>query len=235
MLPVAILAGGLATRLYPLTQRVPKSLLNIAGRPFIFHQLEMLRNQGVDRVVLCVGHLGEEIRAVVGDGRAAGLGIDYSFDGSELLGTGGALKPALPLLGDEFFVLNGDSYLPCSLAQIQSAYAAAQRPALMTVLCNNNRWQKSNVLFRNGELVEYGKHSPRPDMSHIDFGISVLSRGVFLKYKELKVIDLADIFQELSKSGQLAALEVAERFYEIGSPQGIRDTEEFLSRKLGNV
>jgi NDP-sugar pyrophosphorylase family protein len=235
MLPVAILAGGLATRLRPMTDCVPKALLSIAGRPFILHQLELLKNQGVDRVVLCVGHLGDQVKAVVGDGRALGLTINYSFDGSELLGTGGALKQALPLLGDTFFVLNGDSYLPCSFALIQSAYEAARRPALMTVLRNDNRWDKSNVLFRNGELIEYDKRSRQLDMSHIDFGLYVLSSGVFLKYGESAVIDLADICRELSKSGQLAALEVSERFYEIGSPQGIRDTEEFLSRQLVNA
>jgi MurNAc alpha-1-phosphate uridylyltransferase len=235
MLPVAILAGGLATRLRPATDRVPKALLGIAGRPFIFHQLELLKYQGIDRVVLCVGHLGASVRAAVGDGRTLGLAVDYSFDGSELLGTGGALKQALPLLGAEFFVLNGDSYLPCSFARIQSAYEAARRPALMTVLRNDNRWDKSNVLFKNGELIEYDKKSPRPEMSHIDFGLSVLSRDVFSRYAESKVIDLADICRDLSKSGQLAAIEVSERFYEIGSPQGIRDTEAYLSRRLVNA
>ena len=235
MLPVAILAGGLATRLRPMTDSVPKALLSIAGRPFILHQLRLLKNQGIDRVVLCVGHLGEQVRAAVGDGRTLGLAIDYSFDGGELLGTGGALKQALPLLGDEFFVLNGDSYLPCSFAPVQSAYEAAQRPALMTVLRNDNRWDKSNVLFRNGELIEYDKKSPRLDMSHIDFGLYVLSSDVFLTYDESRVIDLADICQELSKTRQLAALEVSERFYEVGSPRGIRDTEEYLSRQLVNA
>src|SRR6202051_4538585 len=126
MLPVAILAGGLASRLRPMTDRVPKALLSIAGRPFIFHQLGLLKNQGIDRVVLCVGHLGEQVKALVGDGRDFGLVIQYSFDGNELLGTGGALKKALPLLGDDFFVLNGDSYLPCSFARIQSAYESAR-------------------------------------------------------------------------------------------------------------
>jgi NDP-sugar pyrophosphorylase family protein len=235
MLPVAILAGGLATRLRPMTDRIPKSLLRIAGRPFIFHQLELLKNQGIDRVVLCVGHLGDQVKAAVGDGRTLGLAIDYSFDGSELLGTGGALKRALSLLGDSFYVLHGDSYLPCSFAPIQSAYEAARRPALMTVLRNDNRWDKSNVLFRNGELIIYDKQSPRLDMSHIDFGLYVLSRDVFLTYGESKVIDLADVCHELSKNGQLAAAEVSERFYEIGSPQGIRDTEEFLSRQLAHA
>jgi N-acetyl-alpha-D-muramate 1-phosphate uridylyltransferase len=235
MLAVAILAGGLATRLRPLTDRVPKSLLEIAGRPFIFHQLEMLRNEGVDRVVLCVGHLGEQIRAVVGDGRTHGIAIDYSFDGNELLGTGGALRRALPVLGAAFFVLNGDSYLRCPLARIQSAFEASGRPALMTVLRNDNRWERSNVLYRNGEIIEYDKHSPRADMAHVDFGLSVLSSAVFAPYAAAKVIDLADICQDLSRSGLLAAFEVMERFYEIGSLQGIADTEEFLSRKRDNV
>jgi NDP-sugar pyrophosphorylase family protein len=214
-----------------MTDRVPKALLSIAGRPFIFHQLELLKNQGIDRVVLCVGHLGDQVKAAVGNGRAFGLAINYSCDGSELLGTGGALKQALSLLGNEFFVLNGDSYLPCSFARVQSGYQAARRPALMTVLRNDNRWDRSNVLFRNGKLIEYDKKFRHLDMSHIDFGLYVLSSDVFSKYRELKVIDLGDICHDLSKNGQLAAVEVSERFYEIGSPQGIRDTEEFLSRQ----
>jgi MurNAc alpha-1-phosphate uridylyltransferase len=234
MLPVAILAGGLATRLRPMTDRVPKSLLGVAGRPFIFHQLELLKNQGVDRVVLCIGHFGDQIMAAVGDGRAFGLAVSYSFDGRELLGTGGALKKALPLLGDTFFVLFGDSYVPCLFAPIQSAYDAAQRPALMTVLRNENRWDKSNVLYINGELIAYDKQSPRPDMSHIDFGLYILSRNVFSAFAEHR-IDLADICRELSKNRQLAAFEVSGRFYEVGSPRGIRDTEEFLSRRSLNI
>jgi N-acetyl-alpha-D-muramate 1-phosphate uridylyltransferase len=231
MLPVAILAGGLASRLHPISARVPKSLLPIAGRPFILHQLELLKSNGIERVVLCVGHLAGQIHAVVGDGRKFGLAVDYSFDGSPLLGTGGALKQALPLLGDEFLVVNGDSYVPCAFARIQSAYFAAGLPALMAVLRNDNRWDKSNVLLRNGELIEYDKRSWRLGMSHIDFGVTVLSRGIFARYGASKVIDLADVCRDLSLNGQLAAFEVTERFYEIGSLQGIADTEEFLSRK----
>ena len=232
MLPVAILAGGLATRLRPLTDRTPKSLLNVAGRPFIFHQLDMLRKQGIERVVLCVGYLGEQIRAAVSAVATPGLAVSYSFDGGELLGTGGALKQALPLLGDEFFVLNGDSYLPCSLAAVQTAYRAAGRPALMTVLRNDNQWDRSNVLFRNGRLLAYDKRAPRSDMSHIDFGLSVLSSAVFTRYEHRSIIDLADVFRDLSQRGELAALEVSQRFHEIGSPQGLRETEEFLTRGL---
>jgi MurNAc alpha-1-phosphate uridylyltransferase len=229
LLPVAILAGGLATRLRPLTAHVPKSLLPVAGQPFIFHQLEMLRSQGVERVVLCVGHLGDQVRSTVGDGAMPGLTLSYSFDGNELLGTGGALQRALPLLGDEFFVLNGDSYLPCSLAAIQRAYQAAHRPALMTVLCNDNQGDRSNVLFRDGELLAYDKHAPLSNMRHVDFGLSVLSRTVFAPYREERVIDLASILRDLARSGQLAGFEVTGRFYEIGSMQGLKDTEEYLS------
>ncbi len=231
MLPAAILAGGLATRLRPLTDRTPKALLDVAGRPFIFHQLEFLRRQGIERVVLCVGHLGQQIRDAVGDGRASGLSIQYSCDGPLLLGTGGALRRALRLLGDEFFVLNGDSYTPCALSRVQAAFEAARRPALMTILRNDNRWDRSNVLVKKGELIEYDKDSVRPDMCHIDFGVSVFSRDVFERLDESAVADLAAINRQLSLRGQLAAFEVAERFYEIGSLQGLRETEAFLRRK----
>ncbi|MDB6107881.1 MAG: nucleotidyl transferase [Gammaproteobacteria bacterium] len=231
MLPVAILAGGLATRVQPLTARTPKSLLPIAGRPFLFHQLDLLRQEGVSRVVLCVGHLGEQIEAAAGDGRQFGLAIAYSFDGDRLLGTGGALVRALPLLGDDFFVMQGDSYLPCSFARLQSSYFAGQQPALMAILRNDNRWDRSNVLFKDGRLIEYDKHSQRSDLSHIDFGVSVFSRKALSGFAEDCVIDLADICRQLSLSGRLAAYEVSQRFYEIGSPQGIADTELYLSQR----
>jgi len=228
MLPVAILAGGRATRLQQLTERVPKSLLPVAGRPFLFHQLALLRSRGVRRVVLCVGHLGEQIRAAVGDGRGFGLAVSYSFDGATLLGTGGALKRALPLLGREFFVLYGDAYLPCSLTRIESAYFTAGRPALMAVLRNENRWDRSNVVFADGAVVAYDKHSSRDDMLHVDFGISVLSEGVLRDYSDADVFDLSDLCRDLAARGHLAALEMSERFFEIGSLAGMRDTEEYL-------
>src|SRR5580692_3622134 len=235
MFPVAILAGGLATRIHPMTQNLPKALLSIAGKPFIFHQLELLRKQGADRVVLCVGHLAEQVVAAVGNGRQFGLAIQYSFDGRELLGTGGALMQALPLLGESFFVLNGDSYLRCSLVEIQTAFERAGRPALMTVLRNDGRWDRSNVVFRNGEVIEYDKTRWRSDMTHIDFGISVLSSSVFSRYGEPRAFDLADICRDLARIGQLAAVEVSDRFYEVGSVQGIQDTEAYLSDQLVNT
>ena len=231
MLPVAILAGGLATRLYPISALVPKALMSVAGRPFIFHQLELLKAQRIERIVLCVGHLGEQVRATVGDGEALGMSISYSFDGTPLLGTAGAIKQALPLLGEHFFVLYGDAYLPCSFGAIQAAYEASGRPALMTVIRNENRWDRSNAIFDGDTVLEYDKQSARRDLTHIDFGVSVLSSAVFEPYAGQRRLDLADICRALSRQGRLAGFEVSQRFYEIGSLQGMRETDAYLSQR----
>jgi N-acetyl-alpha-D-muramate 1-phosphate uridylyltransferase len=228
MLPVAILAGGLATRLRPATEKVPKAVLPIAGRPFIHWQLGLLAQQGVTEVVLCAGHLGQQIQAAVGDGSSFGMTVRYSFDGDTLLGTGGALKRALPMLGAAFFVLYGDSYLRCSFAAAQTAYEASAARGLMTVFRNEDRWEKSNVLLRNGRVVEYDKHSPRPGMRHIDYGLSILSVQALQRSPASAAFDLADLYRELALRGELAALTVSERFYEIGSITGIEATEHYL-------
>ncbi|HEX4242324.1 MAG TPA: sugar phosphate nucleotidyltransferase [Steroidobacteraceae bacterium] len=229
MLPVAILSGGLATRLRPMTDRVPKALIPVAGRPFVFHQLDLLKRQGVEHIVLCVGHLGEQIRSAVGDGAALSLDIAYSFDGDTLLGTGGAIKRALPLLGRRFLVLNGDSYLHCPLEAIADRFCVSPSPALMTVLRNDDRWQASNVLLRAGELIAYDKRRRRDGMAHVDFGLLGLSAGIFARYPAGEALDLADICRDLSASRELEAFEVTERFYEVGSREGLRDTEALLA------
>lgn len=231
MLPVAILAGGLATRLHPITQTIPKALIAVAGQPFISRQLKYLRLQGVHRVVLCIGYLGEMIQEVVGDGADFGLDVSYSHDGPALLGTGGALKQALSLLGHDFFVLYGDSFLPVAFAPIEKAFLDSHKPALMTVLENGDRWDKSNVLFRRGELVEYNKHQPRPEMTYIDYGLAVLSKPVLEHYPDGRAFDLAEIYHALSLKGQLAGYEVNERFYEIGSHHGLKETETYFLKK----
>jgi len=231
MMPVAILAGGLATRLRPITEKIPKSLVEISGRPFIFWQLEMLRDQGIKKVVLCVGHYGAQIQTAIDGAADVGIEVMYSFDGPVLLGTGGALRRALPMLGDRFFVLYGDSYLTCSFAAVQKRFEDSAAPALMTVLRNDDRWDKSNVVFQGGKLIEYNKRSPRAEMAHIDYGLGILSREVFAHAPVDTAFDLADIYQELSLQGRLAGFEVDERFYEIGSPQGIKETERYLSTK----
>lgn len=228
---VAILAGGLATRLRPITETIPKALVDVAGKPFIARQLEYLGMQGVRNVVLCVGYLGEMIQEVIGVGERYDLQIIYSFDGPKLLGTGGALKMALPFLGDQFFMLYGDSYLPVNFRQVQAAYARSGQPALMTVMKNEDRWDRSNVLFDNDQLVEYNKRVPRPEMTHIDYGLGILSASVFDPYPADIPFDLADVYQDLSVKGQLAGLEVHERFYEIGSHSGLKEAEEYFLTK----
>lgn len=231
MLPVAILAGGLATRLHPITQTIPKALIVVAGQPFISRQLKYLRLQGVQRVVLCIGYLGEMIQEVVGDGADFGLDVSYSPDGPALLGTGGALRQALPLLGHEFFVLYGDSFLPVTFAPIEKAFLDSHKLALMTVLENGDRWDKSNVLLHKGKLVEYNKRQPRPEMTYIDYGLAVLSNPVLEHYPAGRAFDLAEVYHALSLKGQLAAYEVNERFYEIGSHDGLKETETYFLKK----
>ena len=229
MLPVAILAGGLATRLRPLTETVPKSLIDIAGEPFLAHQLRLLSSRGITRVVLCLGFLGEAVREYAEDGRRFGVKIDYSFDGPRLLGTGGAIRRALGLLGEAFFVLYGDSYLPCDYRDVERAFFAAGRPGLMTVFRNEGRWDASNVEFSDGCIVRYDKVNRSPDMRHIDYGLGVVRSGVFEAIADDHVHDLAAIYQGLLRRGQLAGHEVHERFYEIGSRAGIQELEAYLS------
>ena len=230
LLPVAILSGGLATRLRPVTEKIPKSLVQVAGKPFVAWQLEYLRSQGANQVVLCVGYLGEQLQAVVGDGSAYGLRVCYSWDGPKLLGTGGALRRAVPLLGDRFFVFYGDSYLPIDFQAVQQGFLHFRKLALMTILENHDRWDKSNVIFRQGSIVEYNKHNSRTEMKHIDYGLGILSASVLLNRPADTPFDLADIYHDLSIRGELAGFEVFQRFYEIGSQVGLQETDAFLTK-----
>jgi len=231
LLTVAILAGGLATRLQPLTEKVPKALLELQGEPFALHQLRLLKSNGIRRVVFCVGHLGELIQRAVGDGNALGLQVDYSFDGPALLGTAGAIRNALPKLGDSFFVMYGDSYLPCDYAAIARAFEAADVLGMMTVFRNEGKWDTSNVEFEAGTLVAYSKTNRNPRMRYIDYGLGVFRADAFCGLPAAKACDLADLYADLLRREQLAAFEVRERFYEIGSPEGLRETSEFLTSR----
>jgi MurNAc alpha-1-phosphate uridylyltransferase len=228
MFPVAILAGGLATRLRPITETIPKALIEVAGKPFIVRQLSYLREQGISEVVLCIGYLGDMVREVVGSGASFGLEVSYSEDGPNLLGTGGALTNALHLLGDQFFVLYGDSFLPVSFSAVQDAYEQSGRPALMTIFKNQNQWDKSNVLFVDGQLLKYNKRTPQVEMSYIDYGLGVISASLLMQRPIGQPFDLADVYQFLSLQGRLAGLEVNERFYEIGSHTGLKEAEEYF-------
>jgi NDP-sugar pyrophosphorylase family protein len=228
-LPVVILAGGLATRLRPITEKIPKALVEVAGRPFLAHQLALLRSNQVTEVILCVGYLGEMIQETFGDGSEHGLRIRYSYDGPELLGTGGAIRKAVSLLPQSFFVLYGDSYLPIDYQAVAQAYAKSGQPALMTVFANQDAWDKSNVWFEHGEIRLYSKKRRLPDMRYIDYGLSVCSRALFEGDSVDPAFDLAALFERLSEKHQLAGFKVHHRFYEIGSHQGLQELDRILS------
>ena len=225
---LALLAGGLATRLLPLTAATPKSLIPVAGEPFLAHQLRHLAAEGIREVVLCCGHLGDQIEAFAGDGRPFGLSIVYSRDGDCPLGTGGALRAALPHLGPHFLVMYGDSWLTEPIRPVWNAFLRSGRPALMTVFPNRNRWGASNVEFRQGAVLRYDKLQPSPSMTHIDYGLEALDASVFELCPQPR-FDLASLFSVLVARSQLAGYETAGRFYEIGSLDGLRETESVLT------
>jgi MurNAc alpha-1-phosphate uridylyltransferase len=230
MLPVAILAGGLATRLRPLTETIPKAMVQVNGEPFAFHQLRLLQRHGIDRVVYCVGYRGEQVADAVGDGSRFGLQVRYSFDGPVLAGTAGALKIARPLLGPDFFVLYGDSFLDCDYLVVERAYRQAGKAALMAVFRNDGRWDTSNVEFADGRIIEHSKAHRTERMRHIDYGLGVLSAGVLDALPTDGPADLAALYERLAASGDLAAFEVSERFYEVGSFGGLVQFEDYLKK-----
>ncbi|HEX2549793.1 MAG TPA: sugar phosphate nucleotidyltransferase [Gammaproteobacteria bacterium] len=228
--PVVILAGGLATRLRPITEKIPKSLIPINGEPFIAHQLRLLAKNQFKEVVMCIGFLGEQIVDFVGDGQQYGLSVHYAFDGPELLGTAGAIKKILPDLSETFYVLYGDSYLPCPYVAAEKSFLATDKTALMTVFRNLNAWDASNVLFENNHILNYDKVNRTPNMQHIDYGLGIFQKKAFDHIPTDTFYDLALLYQDILKQNQLAAFEIQERFYEVGSHSGIQELENFLSK-----
>jgi NDP-sugar pyrophosphorylase family protein len=233
--PVAILAGGVARRLRPITAAIPKALVQVAGKPFLLHQLRILRNAGIRKVVLCVGYRGEMIEQEFGNGSAIGMELKYSFDGPELLGTGGALKKALPLLGQRFLILYGDSYLPIDYGEAAAAFVASGKSGLMTVFRNDGRWDRSNVWFENGVIRGYDKKRLTPRMKYIDYGLGVLQAEALLRWPNDGAFDLAEVYADLIADNQMAGLEVDSRFFEVGSPEGLAELDAMLtSRQLSS-
>lgn len=227
---IAILAGGLATRLRPITEKIPKSLIDINGKPFLWHQIKLLKKQGIDHLVICTGYLGELIEEYFGSGKDFGVNIEYSHDGKTLLGTGGALKKALPLLGDEFFVMYGDSYLEADYREIYSFYEnnKENRSGLMTVYKNKDAFDKSNVVFKNKEIVVYDKKNKHEEMLYIDWGLGIFNKAAFEKFSQQDTFDLAELYRDLVQKKALLGYEVKNRFFEIGSVSGIEELREKL-------
>ncbi len=231
-----ILAGGLATRMRPLTESIPKTLLEVAGRPFADHQLAWLASQGIESVVYCIGHLGDQVVEHVGDGRRFGVRIDYVDEGEDLMGTAGALRKAdeQGVLDRDFFTLYGDSYLTVDLLAVASTYRRVGTGALMTVLpVSAVPGEQANALPAGDRVKAYDKR-PSADaaakLTHIDYGLGVFSRETIRALVPLgRVVDLADVQHQLANANRLTAYEVGERFHEIGSPDGLRSLNDLLS------
>jgi NDP-sugar pyrophosphorylase family protein len=228
MLPVVVLAGGLATRMQSFTGNIPKAMIDVAGKPFIHWQLLMLKNQGINNVILCIGHLGEMIEKYAGNGAAFGLNLTYSYDGDKLLGTGGAIKKIEEYLPEAFFILYGDSYLDIPYAPVEKAFRASGKTGLMTVYENKDMYDVSNVIFQDGELVSYCKRNKTDLMHHIDYGLGILCKDAFVDFPKYEFLDLADVYEKLANEKQLAGYEVFTRFHEIGSPEGLQELREKL-------
>ncbi len=218
----------MATRLRPITAKIPKLLVEVAGEPFFSHQIRLLKAAGLTKIVLCVGYLGEMIVDLYGDGAKWGVQIDYAFDGPKLLGTGGALIAALPKLGDAFYVLYGDSYLPVDYRAVGDFFLRSGQLGLMTVYENHGRYDTSNVEFSDGEIRHYDKKIKTPAMHHIDYGLGLFRAAAFDGFPRDAVVDLAEVQKSLVARRQLAGYEIKQRFYEIGSHEGLQELDTLL-------
>lgn len=218
-----ILAGGLGTRLWPITRTLPKAMVPVCGRPFLEYSLECLSNGGVDDVVICLGHLGHLIEQQLGDGRRFGIQIRYGYERERLLGTAGAVKNVEAMLRDVFFVVNGDTYPMVDFPQVMQHFQSDDRLGLMVVFKNDNRWDRSNVILDGSFVRVYDKQQALPGMVCIDFGVSVLRREAFSHIPVGARADMSAVYHTLIKQRQLLAYETDQRFYEIGSPEGLRE------------
>jgi MurNAc alpha-1-phosphate uridylyltransferase len=228
MYPVAVLAGGRGTRIARVSKGLPKILLPVAGRPFLDFKLASLAEQGVERVVLLLGHGSEQVLARLGEGPTFGLEVIPSVDGPSLLGTGGALRRALPYLGDRFWVTYGDSYLRAPMAAAECVFERGRFAGLMTVLRNCDAWDRSNVRVDNGLVAEYVKGAPAGTYEYIDYGLLILTAAAFRGVPDGASFGLEDVLRPLVMGGRLVAFEVTERFYEIGTPESYEETGRFL-------
>ncbi len=227
--PVVILAGGMATRLRPITEKIPKALVKVGRQPFIVQQLRLLHSHGIRQVIISAWYRGEMIRETIGDGKEFGLSIKYVFDGETPLGTGGAIRQALGFLNGPFFVLYGDSYLPCDYTDIQTHFIRHKKRGLMTVYRNRGKWDTSNVEMVDRQILCYDKTKRNPNMAYIDYGLGLFQPEVFSSLAEGQPADLAVIYQQLIADQELLAYEVKQRFYEIGSFAGLRELDELLT------
>ena len=234
MFPIVILAGGLATRLRPITEKIPKSLIEINGLPFVYHQLELLEKKGFKNIHFCLGFLGEQVENSVKESEYfKRINISFSYDGNTLLGTGGTIRKIINQLPEFFFVTYGDSYLDIDFYDIQEIFELKKQrfTSLMTVYENSNLFDKSNVVFENGSIELYSKSKKDSKMAYIDYGVGILSNKSMDFYDKNIIFDLGELYENLSLKKELYGYEVFQRFYEIGSLQGIEDLSNYLNLK----
>jgi len=232
MLPIAILAGGLATRIRPISELIPKSLVIINQKPFLEWQLQLLEKNGCETVVICVSHKSEMIERFIQDRAKSNLEIHLSHDGKQQLGTGGALIKARKILGNAFMVLYGDSYLPVNYGDISDHFLNSGKLSLMVVLENDLNHERSNVFFENGYVKKYDKWNPEKSMNFIDFGLSAFKSDAFNNYPPNKFVELSLIQADLATRNHMIGFQVYQRYYEVGSFQGIKDFQNFMEGDL---
>lgn len=225
---VAIIAGGLATRLGQLTKNLPKSLITIKGKPFIEYQLESLRRGGIRDIVMCLGHFGEQVEDCCGNGRRYGVRIRYSYE-TKRLDTAGALKLAELLLDDTFFALYGDSYVFLDFKGMLSAFQRENKQAMMSVYKNQDKYDKSNTNLKNGMVIEYSKET-NTGMNYIDYGVNIFRKEVLKMIPPGQPYSMTSVFNQLIINNELLAYEVKRRFYEIGSIEGLREFTKYVQR-----
>ena len=231
MTQCVILAGGLGTRIRSVSGEIPKAMIDLCGHPFLARQLQILKENDVDEVVLCVGYLSEQIEDYFKDGKEFGINLLYSREEDGLFGTGGALKNALSFLKDEFFLIYGDSYLEIDYRPVYDRFLQIDSPVLMTVFKNDNRWVESNVVFDVGSVTVFDKQAQAPAMRYIDYGLSVLSRSVLDEIPDGQPYSLDLLYHRMAGEGRLVGYEVFQRFYEIGSPEGLEELQNKLAPK----
>jgi|SRR5579872_2302769 len=231
MTQIVVLAGGKATRLYPLTKDIPKSLIPINGIPFIVHQIQLFKKNNISEIVLCVGTFSDKIMEYLGDGSKFGVSIKYSIeDPSRLLGTLGALKKAYDLLDEHFFVIWGDSYLETDFDKVLEAFLKSGKIGLMTAYKNENKIEPSNMSVRDNMVIGYNKKQNR-DFEYVDYGLSIFKKNALNFFPEGQNLDLSELNTKLISLNQLAAFVVSDRYYEVGSFQGINDLQDHLQHK----
>ncbi len=231
---MVIIAGGLGTRLRPLSNRVPKSLIEVQGKPFLEYQIGLLKRNGINDIVLCVGHLAKQIKDHFGDGKEFGVNIKYSEEDKALLGTAGALKKAEPLLEEKFFVMNGDSYLPLDYAEVMSYFKGRDRLALLVVYKNYNQYDRSNVVIDADMVKVYSREKQMPGMIYIHAGLSVITREALSLIPVGQTVSQDELWSELVSQNELLAFETHNRFYEVGSFSGLEEFRQLMGQKENN-